>query len=173
MKTFRLAAHAAAAFIAVLTIWAVQAQAQQPPQPPPSAGAIALARQLIVIKGGAPLYELVIPGVIEQAKNIFLQSNPMLQKDLDATAAALRTEFEPKKAELLNEVARLYAARFTEPELKEVLAFYQTPVGKKMIAEEPKVIDQSMTMAQNWGNQFSDEVMARFRAEMKKRGHEL
>lgn len=168
MTGFKLAPRAAAAVIAALIFYAAPAGAQQP-----TPAAVELARQLIVLKGGAPLYESVIPGVIEQAKNIYMQQNPMLQKDLDATAAALRTEFEPRKAELLTEVAKLYAARFTEQELKDVLAFYQTPVGKKMLAEEPKVIDQSMTLAQSWGNHFSDEVMAKFRDEMKKRGHNM
>ena len=62
MNTFRLAAHAAALFIAVLTIWAGTAQAQQPTQP--SAGAIAAARELIVLQGAAPLYESIVPDVI-------------------------------------------------------------------------------------------------------------
>ena len=33
------------------------------------------------------------------------------------------------------EVAKLYAARFTEQELKDLLAFYNSPVGKKIVAE--------------------------------------
>lgn len=168
MTTFRLAARMAIAIIAVSMLWAVPVRAQQP-----TAAAIALAKELIVLKGGAPLYESVIPGVIEQAKVLYMQGNPMLQKDLEATAAVLRTEFEPKKAELLNEVARLYANRFSEQELKDVLVFYKSPVGKKMISTEPLVIDQSMTLAQNFGNKFSEEVMAKFRSEMKKRGHEM
>jgi hypothetical protein len=171
MKTFRLAAHAAALFIAVLTIWAGTAQAQQPTQP--SAGAIAAARELIVIQGAAPLYESIVPDVIAQARNGFLQSNPMLEKDLDATAAALRTELEPKGQEILNDIARLYATRFTEQELKEAQAFYQTPVGKKMLAEEPQLIDKSMAFARAWANRFLGVVIAQFRAEMKKRGHDM
>jgi hypothetical protein len=168
MTTFKLVARTVAAMIAASVIFAIPVKAQQP-----SPAAVALARELIVLKGGAPLYESVVPGVIEQAKVIFMQQNPMLQKDLEATAAALRTEFEAKKAELLTEVARFYAMRFTEPELKEVLAFYKTPVGKKMLAEEPKVIDDTMRYAQDWGNKFSDLVMSKFRAEMKRRGHDM
>jgi hypothetical protein len=40
-----------------------------------------------------------------------------------------------------------------------------------MIAEEPKALDQSMSFAQDWSRKFSDEVLAKIRAEMKKRGH--
>jgi hypothetical protein len=147
---------------------AIPAQAQQP-----SKAAIAVARELIVLKGAAQLYGPIVTGVIEQAKNVYLQQNPMLQKDLNDTAAALRAEFESKKAELVTEIASLYATKFTEQELTAMLAFYKTPTGKKMLEEEPKIIDQSMKLAQDWGNRLSDIVMARFREEMKKRGHDL
>ena len=54
-----------------------------------------------------------------------------------------------------------------------MLAFYKSPLGKKMLDEQPKVVDASMTFAQNWANKLSDEVIAKMRAEMKKRGHAL
>ncbi len=172
MRTFKLAARLAVAMIAatmLVSSVAAPARAQQP-----SANAVALARELIMIKGGGALYATVIRGVIEQAKGVFLQSNPMLQKDLNEVAAALLAELSAKKeGELVTEVARLYAEHFTEQELKEILAFYRTPVGKKMLADEPKVIDQSMSLAQDWANKFSEQVLARFRSDMKKRGHDI
>ena len=67
----------------------------------------------------------------------------------------------------------IYATYFTEQELKDVLAFYKTPAGKKLIAEQPKVVDASMKFAQDWANKLSDEVIAKMRDELKKRGHAL
>ena len=67
----------------------------------------------------------------------------------------------------------VYASRFSEQELKDALTFYRTPLGKKLIEQEPKILDQTMTDAQAWGDKLSQEVMNRMRAEMKKRGHEL
>ena len=46
----------------------------------------------------------------------------------------------------------MYAQRFTEAELKQLLAFYQSPVGKKALVEEPKVLDQAMAYAGTWGD---------------------
>src|SRR5215472_11654438 len=84
------------------------ARAQQP-----SPASIELARQVILIKGGNNMFDPIVPGVIESAKNNFLPTNPGLAKDLNDVALLLRKEFEPKREELLNEVARAYAARFT------------------------------------------------------------
>ncbi|MBO0755780.1 MAG: DUF2059 domain-containing protein [Bradyrhizobiaceae bacterium] len=143
-------------------------QAQQP-----SAAAVDLARQVILIKGGSNMFDPIVPGVIETAKNNFLPTNPGLSKDLNEVALQLRKEFEPKRAELLTEVARAYAERFSEQELKELLAFYKSPLGQKVVTEEPRALDAGMTKAQDWANNFSEAVMSRMRAEMKKRGHDL
>ena len=40
--------------------------------------------------------------------------------------------YQPRFVELTEEVARLYAANFTEQELKDILAFYKTTAGKKL-----------------------------------------
>jgi len=153
---------------AVLCLAASAAQAQTP-----SAGAVATARELLAVKGGTALFEPVIPGVVETTKNNLLPTNPGLSKDLNEVSAQLRKEFDSKKAELDYEVAIIYAKHFTEQELKELVAFYKSPLGQKMLKEEPLAVDQSMKRAQDWSSDFADVVMSRFRAEMKKRGHDL
>jgi uncharacterized protein len=142
-------------------------------QPAPSPAAVAMAKEVIILKGATGLWDPIVPGVVEQAKNTFLQMNPMLSRDLNEVSARLRSELAPRQAELTDEVARIYATRFTEPEIRDVLAFYKTPAGRKVITEEPKVLDASMTHAQNWANKLSEEVLSKFRVEMKKKGHDL
>ncbi len=45
------------------------------------------------------------------------------------------------------QLAKLYTAAFTESELKEIIAFYQTPTGQKTLAKLPTLTQQSMVMA--------------------------
>jgi hypothetical protein len=150
------------------TVCVGAADAQQP-----SAGAVATAKELITVKGAGAIYDPIVPGVIEHAKSVFLQANPTLGKDLNEVALKLRAEYAPRSAEVMNEVAKLYAARFTEQELKDALTFYKSPLGRKLLAEEPNLLDQSMRNAQTWADKLSEEVIAKIRAEMKKRGHEI
>jgi len=139
----------------------------------PSPAAIATAKELIEIKGALNIFEALVPGVIEQTKNMFLQTNPALSKDLNEVAAQLRAELAPRRTELTEQVALLYAQRFTEQELKSTLLFYKSPLGKKLAAEEPGFVDQSLRFAQDWANKLSDEVVGKMRVEMKKKGHDL
>jgi uncharacterized protein len=172
MSVFQAIDRAAglAAFALALALVSPTAHAQQQK---PSAAAMATAREIVTITGATTLFNPVIDGVIEQAKILFLQQNPALAKDLNEIAADLRTQLKPRFSELTNEVTREYALHFTEPELKQVLAFYRSPAGKKLITEQPKIADASLRFAQDWANKLSDEVMGKMRAEMKKRGHDM
>jgi hypothetical protein len=41
------------------------------------------------------------------------------------------------------------------------------------VEQEAIVLDQTMRYAQAWANRLSEEVLGKFRVEMKKRGHEI
>jgi hypothetical protein len=151
-----------------LIVSAGVAHAQQP-----SAAAVATAKEVITVKGAHTLWDPIVAGVVEQARRTFLQSNPMLVKDINEVAAKLRTELAPRSGEVFEIAAKLYAARFTEAELKEMLTFYKSRLGQKMIKEESAILDQTMKSADAWAQKFADEVIAKMRAEMRKRGHEI
>jgi hypothetical protein len=104
---------------------------------------------------------------------MFEQQNPNLGKDLSTVAAKLRTDLAPRMSEVNDAIAKAYASHFTEAELKEMLTFYKSPVGKKMITEEPKALAEAVNFAQSWAQKFSDEVISKYRTEMKKMGHDL
>jgi len=142
-------------------------------QKAPSATALATARELIAVKGANTLYEPLVSGVVEQAKNVFLKANPLLGKELNEVATKLRADFAPRSAEVLTETAKLYATNFTEQELKEALAFYKSPLGQKLLSREPVVVDESMRSARIWADKLSEQVIAAMRTEMRKRGHEI
>jgi hypothetical protein len=151
-----------------LVTFAPVANAQQP-----SPAAMASAKELISITGATTLFSPLIAGVVEQAKVLYLQQNPALSKDLNEIAAQMRTDLQPRFSELTDEVSRLYATTFTEQELKDILAFYKTTAGKKLLGEQPKIVNSSMKFAQEWANTLSDQVIAKMREELKKRGHAL
>jgi hypothetical protein len=153
----------------VLALAAPAAFAQQKASP----AALADAKQLIAVTNATSLFNPLVAGVIEQAKLLYLQQNPQLAKDLNDIATKMRTELQPRLHEVDDEVAKLYATSFTEKELKDMLVFYKSSTGQKMLKLQPDVIDRSMKFAQNWANKLSDEVVAKMRVELKKKGHAM
>jgi hypothetical protein len=134
---------------------------------------IAMAKQLLELTNGSTVFTPLIPGVIEQARLFYLQQNPMLGKDLNEISAKLRTELQPRFSELIDDIAKLYADAFSEQEMKDIVAFYKTPTGKKLLEQQPKLVDSSMNFAGTWANKLSEEVTAKMRDELIKRGHKM
>jgi hypothetical protein len=44
-------------------------------------------------------------------------------------------------------LAKLYAENYTEAELRDIIAFYQTPTGQKTIAKMPVLMQESLVMS--------------------------
>jgi hypothetical protein len=147
------------------------ASAQGVHQPTPTS--IALAKELIVLKGGHEMFDAIVPGVIASARDTFLPTNPNLSKELTEVSNKLKQDYASKQDELFTEVAKAYASHFTEQELKEIVAFYKTPLGKKMLTEDPVAIQDGLARAKDWANDFSNQVLTKMRVEMKKKGHDL
>jgi uncharacterized protein len=169
-----LTRHLLAVLVALFSVAAAAPVLAQGTNPNPSPAAILIAKQILEIKHTkANVYDPLVRGVIEKAKNEFMQTNFMYAKDLNEVAAELEKQFEPRADELLDAAARIYASHFTEQELKQILAWDQSPVGQKMLEEEPRAFDEALAHAGEWGQTFSEEVIVRMREEMKKRGKDI
>jgi hypothetical protein len=169
----RLSARYVTAALVALVMVAIAQPAAPQSSPQPSPAAILLAKQIVDVKGVKSMFEPMVRGVVQKVKDTFMQTNFMWSKDLNEVAVIVQKDYDPRLNELIDETARIYASHFTEAELKSMLTFYQSPVGRKMIAEEPKALDESMANAGNWGDKLSEEVITKMRIEMKKRGHDL
>ena len=59
--------------------------------------------------------------------------------------AALQKEMKSMMDYVLNKQAELYDKHFTEQEIDDILNFYKTPAGKKVIEETPKITKELFT----------------------------
>jgi hypothetical protein len=164
---------AIAALVALAALGLAPPSRAQAPASHPSPASLLLAKQIVDIKGVKSIFDPLVRGVIEKAKDQYMQTNFMWSKDLNEVAAQMHKEYDSKSGELVDAAAKIYATHFTEAELKDLLTFYKSPLGRKMIAEEPKVLDESMINAGKWADDFSEDIMGKMRDEMKKRGHDL
>ena len=52
---------------------------------------------------------------------------------------------------LYDKMADLYMAEFTQNEIKELIAFYHTDLGKKLAEKQLGLTKKAMTFGQSWG----------------------
>ncbi|MYN08042.1 DUF2059 domain-containing protein [Pseudoduganella aquatica] len=73
-----------------------------------------------------------------------------LEKMIPAMTASLQKFFADPALfdELERETTAIYARNYTVDEMRELLAFYRSPIGAKMLATMPKVMQESMQTSQ-------------------------
>ena len=167
---FRL--NVAAALRAGALLFALTAASASVAQTTQSAN-FQLARDVVIASGATRAFEGVIPSILGQSLNVFVQQNPDLTKDLTETVKGMAPDFEKRISEIIDIVANVYATRFSDAELKDILAFYRSASGKKLVAQLPNVLEESFVKTQEWSAKISEQIVIRLRADMKKRGHTI
>src|SRR5436309_3881923 len=157
-----------------LALAGVPAEAQQPaPLKPASPGANAAAKEILAMKNASARYASAGPNIVQQTNDQLMQSNINYQKDLNEVAVVVAQKLAGREKEIGERMATVYANEFTEQELKDLVAFYKSPLGKKLLASEPRAIQFSMSYMKQWAQIFSETVNGEFRAEMRKRGKQI
>ncbi len=161
-----------------LALAAGLASAQQPapsPQPlkPGTPAAMAAAKEYLMMKNTHAMYQAVVPNIVARTRDVLLQSNLNYQKDLNEVAEIVAKKFAGKENEITEGIALVYCNEFSEQELKDIVAFYKTPLGQKLLSTEPKAVQMSMSLMNGWAQQFAETVNGEFRAEMRKRGKQI
>jgi len=165
-----------------LALTAIPAEAQQKNAPAAPAAtplkaaspaALAAAKEILAMKNASAMYANAVPNLVEQTKNVLLQSNLNYQKDLNEVAVIVAKNLAGREKEIGDGMAQVYANEFTEQELKDLVTFYKSTLGQKLLSTEPRAIQFSMSYMNQWAQQFAETINGQFRAEMKKRGKDI
>ena len=164
-----------------LALTAVPADAQQKNAPaaptttlkPGTPAALAAAKEILTMKNASAMYANAVPNLVQQTKNVLLQSNLNYQKDLNEVAEIVAKNLAGREKEIGDGMAQIYTNEFSEQELKDLVTFYKSPLGTKLLQSEPRAIQFSMSYMNAWAQQFAEVINGQFRAEMKKRGKDI
>ena len=156
------------AFVATLFAGPASAQA---PQPSPQA--MASARELVIASHAADRIKQFMPLVMQQLKPAVVQGRPDAEKVYDVIVPILLEGFNGRLQEFTDLIAGIYARNFSIAELNDVAAFYRTPTGQKLLEKLPAVMQDSVTVGQQFAQSLTVDMQQRIVEEMKKRGYDV
>lgn len=70
-----------------------------------------------------------------------------------------------RQGELEDLITGVYDRHFTTDDVKQLLAFYRTPVGQKVVAALPAITQESMVVGRDWGSRIGASVAAQLQSE--------
>jgi len=157
--------------IALCLIGSGPAPAQVTAAPPQDA--LAAARELVVVVRATDQLKQILPTIIQAMRPAIVQGRREVEKDFDAFAPQLLDNMNSRMAELVEQTALVYARNFTTDELREMMAFYRTSLGQKILQKMPVIVQETMAAGQAWGRQIGAEVQSRMIDELRKKGHNI
>lgn len=85
------------------------------------------------------------------------------QQVQDSTARLLFEEVSKEMHSSVSEIVALiipiYTKYFTEADIDGLIAFYNTPVGKKFIQNQANITAESTLAGQQWGQMLSEKIV--------------
>lgn len=74
---------------------------------------------------------------------------------------------------LIDMMVGLYHKHFTHQEIREMIAFYQTPTGKKVGALAPVISQEGFAIGQQWGQSLAPVIGKRVQDRLRKEGFQI
>ena len=97
-------------------------------------------------------------------------ANPKISKKLaDEMKKEFIVELERSQPELLGRVIQIYSNRFTHQEIKDLIAFYETPTGQKIIRITPNLTKELAAIGRSWGAAVGGRVYDRMIKKRKQK----
>lgn len=112
----------------------------------------------------------ILPLSAQQTQAQLIQLRPDLFKQIGEVVQAAALKATARRNDLGVAVARVYAANFTEDELKAIGAFFKSPAGQKFATKTVELQNQIPQVVQSWRGRLIGELMQSARDEMQKRG---
>jgi uncharacterized protein len=130
--------------------------------------------KLVQMTGTLQNATAVLDRLLPQMIDLIRKANPEIpQQVLDLLAKDGKDEFHKALPELVEPIIAIYDANYSADEVRQLLAFYQSPLGRKMIDRTPQITQQSIAVGNVWGTNVGERVAQRIRASAKQKGYDL
>ena len=114
-----------------------------------------------------------VSGVETTYKSAISSMMDMMAKNMNITDIEMIKELKDEMstdeniAEILNEMRIIYKKHFSQADIKALIKFYESPIGKKLVKEQPSLMTESMEVGQNWGRSLGEKVYKRIQEKKK------
>lgn len=152
--------------LALLLIAPVRAQS-------PDADSQAAAKELVSIIKVGDQFKALLPLIFKQLKPAIVQNRADVDRDYDALVPILQDRMMARIAELESSIVTVYASNFSAAELHDLIAFYNTPTGQKLLAKTPVIAQQTMAAGRKFGEVAGVEAQHEMVDELRKKGHSI
>jgi len=159
----------------VVALWLVLAATAAAAQDTaPSDDRRALAKELVDAVGMVKLAGQLIGNAVPQAIASLKRANPTITDEILAELQRIgEQEVKTALPEFADAAAAIYEGIFSTDELRQLIAFYRSPVGRKVTEQLPEINRQATAFGQVWGRRVGERIAGRLKALAQKKGYAI
>jgi len=118
-------------------------------------------QKMMILSGSEESYKMAIT----QMMTMFKQQKPDVPANIwdELEAEFLKTSL----TDLVDMLTPVYKKHLTLEDVKGMISFYETPLGKKFALKTPLIMQESMQVGQQWGMKIGQE----FAKKMAEKGY--
>ncbi len=138
----------------------------------PTPAHLTAARSVISATEATADLDQILPATMAALMATLIQNRPDIEAQITEIVTDAALELAPRRGDLENEVAQIYARMFTIEELNAIAAFFSTEAGQKFLNEAPTAIGEIDAAAQVWTTGIRRDLTASVRAKLQEAGLE-
>ena len=134
-------------------------------------------KKLLSVTNALGFGKIMAQGMTKHLTEALKKARPDIpEKMFDVLAEEVNNTIDEAMVEkdgLIDLVIPVYDKHFSHDEIKGLISFYETPLGRKAISTMPTMTQESIVIGQRWGQSLGPIIEKRVKARFKKKGIEL
>lgn len=117
-----------------------------------NSGKTAQIRKLLELSGSGKIGVMMMDNLLPALKG-------MAPEAPEEFWIEIQKEVHPE--DIVELIVPIYDKYYTEEDVRQLIVFYESPVGRKMVEQMPAVMQESMQVGEVWGRGIAEKVIKR------------
>jgi hypothetical protein len=132
---------------------------------------LALGAQLLDLAGAKTMVVQMLDQVGPGLTQLIQQANPGKETEVaEVMNQYILPRMKHDLPDAMQACAAVYASHFTADELSQLIGFYQSPLGRKLVQEQPAMGQELARLGSAWAQSAAMKAIHDYAEEFRKRG---
>ncbi len=130
--------------------------------------------KLMEVTNMTAMMKQMAPQIFRQISLAIRRTNPSIPKrEIEAFSDEMLAVLNDALPEFVESMTPIYKKHFDVTDIDAMIAFYETPTGRKAIRKLPALMQESMMIGQAWGMEIGKLAMRRIKERLREKGYKI
>jgi hypothetical protein len=124
--------------------------------------------ELVKLTGAGDAVMQYVGSMLPQMIDIQKKSHPEITDQFwDEFTKSFQAQLQSRSGEILEKLAPVYAAHYSDAEMDQIIAFYKSDAGQKAVHDGAAMMQDSLKIGQDWSDQIAQAAATQATANLR------